>query len=436
MKNEIESEPSPDVSPSKLSRRRLLKGLTTAAAVAVLPDCLINLAAQTQNLAPQAKQPTSLPAQNPRWYGFNLLEYFSTDPDWMKYFPYKNDGMFPEDDYRWIRDWGFNWVRLPMDYRFWTDPNDLLKIHDDKIEPIDRAIRLGEKYGVHVNICLHRAPGYCILDTMNEALTGIHITKEKTSVYTDPHTLDAFVHQWVYFAERYKGIPNERLSFNLVNEPLVLPPPAPEHAQMHAGQEAKESDSDYLRRHGAEYSRVAKAAADGIRAKDAQRWIVTDGYPGGFAPIPDRAAANMLQSAHTYNPMPLTHYQCEWARGIITGKEPVPTWPLKDAWGKVICDRQVQANTFRPWGDLAQEGVPIHFGEMGCYKHTPPAVVLAWFNDTLEEIGTLNSGWALWNFRGPFGVLDTERTGTKFEDWHGHQLDRPLLTLLQDKIKT
>jgi endoglucanase len=46
----------------------------------------------------------------------------------------------------------------------------------------------------------------------------------------------------------------------------------------------------------------------------------------------------------------------------------------------------------------------------------------------------LNSGWALWNFRGPFGELDTQRAG-KFEDWRGHKLDRPLLTLLQKKIK-
>jgi endoglucanase len=98
---------------------------------------------------------SAAPAKNPRWYGFNLLEYFSTDADWMKYFPYKNDGMFREDDFRWIRDWGFNWVRLPMDYRFWTAP-DLFTINEKQIEPIDRAIRLGEKYGIHVNICLHR----------------------------------------------------------------------------------------------------------------------------------------------------------------------------------------------------------------------------------------------------------------------------------------
>lgn len=96
------------------------------------------------------------PAQNPRWYGFNLLEYFSTNPDWMKYFPYRADGMFREDDFRWIRDWGFNWVRLPMDYRFWTNPQDLLKIREEKVAPIDRAIRLGEKYGLVISIARHK----------------------------------------------------------------------------------------------------------------------------------------------------------------------------------------------------------------------------------------------------------------------------------------
>jgi hypothetical protein len=61
---------------------------------------------------------------------------------------------------------------------------------------------------------------------MDEALTGIHVTKEKSSVFTDPKMLDAFVYQWIYFAGRYKGIPSEKLSFNLVNEPIVTPAPA------------------------------------------------------------------------------------------------------------------------------------------------------------------------------------------------------------------
>jgi hypothetical protein len=91
------------------------------------------LAGWAQSVPEQNAPPLSPPplAKNPAWYGFNLLEYFSTDTDWMKYFPYKDDGLFLEDDFRWIRDWGFNWVRLPMDYRFCTGPN-LFSIDDKK----------------------------------------------------------------------------------------------------------------------------------------------------------------------------------------------------------------------------------------------------------------------------------------------------------------
>jgi endoglucanase len=354
----------------------------------------------------------------------------------MKYFPYRDDGMFPENDFRWIRDWGFNWVRLPMDYRFWTAP-DLFTIDEKKIAPIDRAVRLGEKYHVHINICLHRAPGFCILDTMDEQFTGIHITKEKTSLYDDPRTLDAFVHQWAFFADRYQGIPSERLSFNIVNEPLV-PPDAAETAQIEKQRPLKTPDffnSEMLQRHARDYVRVASAAGNAIRAHDPLRLVVTDGYPGGGSPVPGLFASRMLQSGHTYNPMPVTHHDCEWVRGGGTATDKVPTWPMKDEKGNIVCDRQKLEKDFHSWAGLAVQGVPIHFGEMGCYKHTPPEVVLAWFNDTLDVLAELNSGWALWNFRGPFGVLDTERPGTKFEDWQGHKLDRPLLTLLQQKFK-
>jgi endoglucanase len=422
------------------TRRNLIKSAAAVASAAFLPVKFagvefVGAGVPATTLASSAQSQS--PDKNPSWYGFNLLEYFSTDPDWMKYFPYRNDGMFPENDFRWIHDWGFNWVRLPMDYRFWTAP-DLFTINEKKIEPIDRALRLGEKYGIHVNLCLHRAPGFCILDTMDEKLTGIRTTKEKTILFYDPRTLDAFVHQWTFFADRYKGTPSERLSFNLLNEPIV-PPNAAEVTEIQKHGPVKTSDffkAEMLQRHAKSYTHVAKAAGDAIRAHDPQRLIVTDGYPGGGSPIPDLFGTGILQSGHTYNPMPVTHYDCEWVRGAVVGSEKLPAWPLKDDKGNVICNRQKLAKDFHPWSGLSTQGVAIHFGEMGCYKHTPADVVLAWFNDTLDVLGELNSGWALWNFRGPFGVLDTERSGTKFEDWQGHNLDRSLLTLLQKKIKS
>jgi len=116
---------------SHIHRRSVLKSIAGLAAAGVLPKAVAGVEKSSQLKG----------SINPRWYGFNLMEYFSTEPDWMKHFPYKNDGMFPEDDFKWMSDWGFNFVRLPMDYRFWTDPNDLLKINDKMVEPIARAIR-------------------------------------------------------------------------------------------------------------------------------------------------------------------------------------------------------------------------------------------------------------------------------------------------------
>jgi endoglucanase len=420
-------------SPEGLTRRSMLRSLAASAAASVLPSALLGMSAVVRSGMAEGGDGPRAPVKNPAWFGFNLLEYFSTDPDWMKYFPYKNDGLFPEDDFRWIRDWGFNFVRLPMDYRFWTDVTDLMTISEKHVEPIDRAIRLGEKYGIHVNICLHRAPGECVLDGMDEAITGIHITKEKTNVYEDARTLEAFVHQWTYFAQRYRGTPNERLSFNLVNEPVSRPTPA-EQSDLRTHKPDDAFSRELRQRHERQYVRVARAAIDGIRAHDPGRLIVTDGYPGAASPIPELFDTRVIQNCHTYIPALLTHYQCEWARSFVTSDTPLPTWPLKDRQGRIY-DRAALAATFRPWADLPRQGIPIHFGEMGCYKHTPPNIVLAWFDDTLDVLNDLHTGWALWNLRGPDGILDTERPGTKFEDWHGHQLDRPLLNLLQKRMK-
>lgn len=388
-----------------VSRRTILKSMVGVAAACSLP-------AAVNGLAMPRRIRGSI---NPRWYGFNLLEYFSIDPDWMKYFPYRNDGNFKEDDFRWMRDWGFNWVRLPMDYRFWTDPQDLMKIEEKKVEPIDRAIRLGEKYKIHVNICLLRAPGEYILNGLDEKLSGIHITRERTSVYRDPRTLDAFVHQWAYFARRYKGIPPTQLSFDLVNEP-------------------DEKTAPTVDRGREDYARVAKAAISAVRGIDPDRLIVTDGYPIGTGPIPELFDTGIVQSAHNYLPGDLTGYRDAWLRYPGSDKVPVPTWPLKDEQGKIVSDKQTIKKRLAPWGELAKHNVPIHFGEMGCGRYTPPNVVYAWFRDSLDVLDGLRSGWALWNFRGPFGILDTNRAGTQYKDWHGHRLDFTLLHLLQSKM--
>ena len=62
---------------------------------------------------------------------------------------------------------------------------------------------------------------------------------------------------------------------------------------------------------------------------------------------------------------------------------------------------------------------------------TPHGVTLRWMEDCLRNWRDAGLGWALWNFRGSFGVLDSERADVNYEDWRGHKLDRKMLDLLQ-----
>ena len=51
--------------------------------------------------------------------------------------------------------------------------------------------------------------------------------------------------------------------------------------------------------------------------------------------------------------------------------------------------------------------------------------------DQLKMWKGLGVGWALWNLRGDFGVLDSGRDDVAYEDFGGHKLDRQMLELLQ-----
>jgi hypothetical protein len=83
-----------------------------------------------------------------------------------------------------------------------------------------------------------------------------------------------------------------------------------------------------------------------------------------------------------------------------------------------------------PWVELAAQGVGVHVGEWGAFSHTPHAVTLAWMRDCLGNWKKAGFGWALWNLRGSFGILDSGRSDVPYQAYQGHQLDRKMLDLL------
>ena len=350
-------------------------------------------------------QAASTPAQTtiPRWRGFNLVDFFQAFSRGER-----SAGMVSEDDLKWIRDWGFDFIRLPMDYWLWIDtnwretrklaPDDMVKINERMMERVDRTIELGQRYGLHVSLNFHRAPGYCINNPEREPFV----------LWSDPRAEEAFAFHWDLFAKRYRGVSVKDLSFNLVNE-------APSVREGYMSAE--------------DYRRVMTRATEAIRKHTPNRTIIIDGLSVGNRVVENMIPTGVVQSVHAYTPAGISHYRASWVDKNQTF--PTPTWPLLNQDGSVKYDRAKLEAHYAPWAELAKKGIGVHCGEAGAYCKTPYDVFYAWYSDVMDILKGHGIGYALWNFRGSFGILDSGRTDIELEDWHGHKLDRRLLTLLR-----
>ncbi len=318
----------------------------------------------------------------PRWRGFNLLEKF-TD---------QRNAPFVESDFEWLAEWGFDFVRLPMSYWCWAkpDPERWLGSSEGVLAEIDQCVGFGRQYGIHVNLNFHRGPGYCV-----------NPPAEPLDLWTDERALEACAFHWARFAERYRGVPNERLTFDLLNEPGAIP-----------------EDS---------YVRVCERLVAAIREQDPDRLVIADGMLWGNQPVHGLVGLGIAQSTRGYQPMQISHYRASWVRSEGWAE---PTWPL-DLNGDVWDRERLRRQQIEPWQALEAKGVGVHVGEWGAFSHTPHAVVLAWMRDQLELWEAAGWGWAMWNFRGAFGVLDSGRADVEYEDFRGHKLDRAMLELVR-----
>jgi aryl-phospho-beta-D-glucosidase BglC (GH1 family) len=349
---------------------------------------------------------SSLPKNKlPRWKGFNLLDFFSPNPT-------NSRPATTKDNLQWMQDWGFDFVRIPIAYPYYLNfdrsknitPEDVYKIDEKAVERIDALVAMAHQYNMHVSLNLHRAPGYCIN-------AGFH---EPYNLWKDEAAQEAFNFHWNMWAKRYKNISNKKISFDLVNEPSMREDMNDQHSKRGPVP-------------GDIYRKVAKAAAEAIRKENKDHLVIADGNSGGSVVIPELTDLDIAQSCRGYYPGAISHYKAPWANKDPENL-PDPKWPGQ--MGDTYWDRSKLEKFYQPWIDLVNKGVGVHCGECGCWKKTPHDVFLAWFGDVLDILTKNNIGFAVWEFSGDFGVLNSGRTDVAYEDWHGQKLDRKFLEVL------
>lgn len=339
----------------------------------------------------------------PKWKGFNLLDFFAPNP---------TDNWFPitlEQHFKWMQDWGFDFVRIPIAYPTYLKidrsrnitPEETYQIDEKRVEAIDNLVQQALKHNLHVSLNLHRAPGYCINAGFNEPF----------NLWKDEAAQKAFYHHWGMWAKLYKNISAQKISFDLLNEPAMRDDMNDQHSR------ASNIPGEL-------YRKVAKGAIDVIHKENPQRIIIADGNGAGSYAEPSLVGLPIHQSCRGYHPGAISHYKAPWANKN-PDQMPVPKWP--DAQ----MNRQALEKYYQPWIELQSKGVGVHCGECGCYNKTPHAVFLSWFGDVLDILSKNGIGFALWNFVGDFGILNSGRTDVAYENWYGYKLDKKLLDLIR-----
>ncbi len=353
-------------------------------------------------VAPALKSANKLP----KWKGFNLLDFFSPDPS-------NERKQTTAEQLQWMQDWGFDFVRIPIAYPYYLDidrtknitAQDVYKINQEAVDRIDALVTLAHKHGLHVSLNLHRAPGYCVNAGFNEPY----------NLWKDTEAQEAFYFHWNMWAKRYKNISSKKISFDLVNEPS-----------------SREDMNDQFSKRspvpGDIYRKVAKAAAEAIRKENKDYLVIADGNSTGSNVIPEITDLDIAQSCRGYYPGTISHYKAPWANKDVDNL-PEPKWPGQV--GNQYLSREKLETFYAPWIALVKQGVGVHCGECGCWKKTPHEVFIAWFTDVLDILSSNGIGFALWEFSGDFGILNSGRTDIDYEDWHGQKLDRKLLNLLR-----
>lgn len=475
---------------------------------------------------------TTLAAEKPPvWHGFNLDG---------KAIKGKFSGEWREEDLAWMHELGFNFARVMVDYRYWCRDDDWRQPDPAKFGPIDEVIAWGRRHRVHIQICFSFPPGIDVT------------TKSKRALFEDAVAREAMARHWRFFAARYRDVPADELSFNLFNEPDRLGTPEAE----------------------AGYERLIKAVLPAVRAENAARIFVVDGFGYGREPAKCALGLPVWQSYHAYEPMSVSHYRANWVSDVFARTQPL--WPPSPArsplcgsrkpdrraplvirqapaadvtcragvvnreaevvvkadgrevfrrllrpapsapgWTNLVArpgGREYAAEPTEPirfttpaadrleiglgrgdwmevvsiefdsegkravlpfmadfkgcgvredlrfvswekgfarndgtaytgddyldertaaWRAVFASGQPVMVGEFGVFNRTPHDIALLWMETQLKRWKKLGIGWALWNFRGTFGILDSGRSDVKYEDFCGHKLDRRMLELLQ-----
>jgi endoglucanase len=317
-------------------------------------------------------------------HGINASEWFAQAGD---YSAAHTDRYTDAADIALMAKLGFDHVRLSVDARpLEQDPQGADGLNADFVGRLDRAVDTMLSNGLAVIVDLHPDEDF----------------KQQLRGGSDP--VDRLVTLWRELASHYAGRDPERVFFEIMNESEINDP------HRWAGMQA----------------RVAAA----IRVAAPRHTIIAGG--GNYSDILDLLAlepladGNVIYNFHFYEPHEFTHQGASWGvpwwsythaipypemessmqELLKEVPDPVGRYELENYWLNGWDAHHIRALIDEAAQWARENHVPLICDEFGAYReHVDPTSRANWVRDVRTALEADGIGWAMWDYRGGFGVV-------------------------------
>ncbi len=306
---------------------------------------------------------------------------------------------FTEKDVKLIADLGFDHIRMPVDEeQLWDESGNQ---EAEAWHLLNKGLDWCAKYNLRAVVDLH-------------ILRSHHFNKGIRPLWTDRGEQDKFIQFWREISAALKNRPEHAVAYELMNEAVT------------------EDPDNWNRLIARAHQAIREAEPDRIIIIGSNRWQSPETFPDLRVPEKD---PNIILSFHFYTPMFITHYKASWwPGGQYEGPVEYPGLTVdpqnvgdnfsddfmehfRGANGVYTKDT-LEAMITEPLKKRDALGLPLYCGEWGCLPTVPRDIRLQWYTDMHDILEKHNIAWAIWDYKGSFGI---------FEDG---QVDQDLMDIL------
>ena len=314
-------------------------------------------------------------------HGINLSGWFAGSD----LSPQHLDTFTNEADLKFIYTMGFDSVRIGIAPAVIAHHGSLQPANPEVLAALDRAVNAALANHLSVMLCLFPNDDY------------------KHNLATQSGVEDMLLF-WRILAVHFASTDHDRIFYELINEPEVPDP--------------------------YRWMGIQARVVEAIREIDQQHTIIATAANYGSLPdilqVEPVRDANVIYNFHFYEPYQFTHQGAAWGspEWIYYKDIPYPASPeaiaaqLKNVprdlarynlylYAAVGWNRESIAGRMAFAAAWARErNVPLICNEFGVYRETAdPASRTRWISDVRSALEANHIGWAMWDYRGNFGVV-------------------------------